>query len=93
MVRQSKHTIKKIVHCIKMLNLSVKKLKLIAENRGIKGYKGISKNKLWSILNVPKPIKNKTIRDVRKEDYNTYEIIKDIKSLFESIKKIKLPRT
>ena len=29
-----------------MLNLSLKKLKLIAENRGIKGYKGISKNKL-----------------------------------------------
>ena len=76
-----------------MLNLSLKKLKLIAENRGIKGYKGISKSKLLSILNVPKPIKNKTIKDVRKEDYNTYEILKDIKSLFEPIKKIKLPRT
>ena len=84
---------KKIVQSIKMLNLSLKRLKLIAENRGIKGYKDISKNILLSILNVPKPIKNKTIGDIKKEDYNTGETIKDIKSLFEPIKKTKLPRT
>ena len=60
-----------------MLNLSLKRLKLIAENRGIKGYKDISKNILLSILNVLKPIKNKTIGDIKKEDYNTGETLKD----------------
>ena len=33
-----------------MLNLSLKKLKPIARNRGIKGYKSMSKDKLLSIF-------------------------------------------
>ena len=68
-----------------MLNLLLKELKLIAKTRGIKGYKSMSKNKLLSILNAPKPIKkNKTIKDIRKENSNIDEILKDIKPfLFE----------
>ena len=40
-----------------MLNLSLKELKLVAKNRGIKGYKSMSKNKLIRMLNRPEPIK------------------------------------
>ena len=42
---------------IRMLNLSLKELKLIAKNKGIKGYKRMSDNRLLSILNVPEAIK------------------------------------
>ena len=40
-----------------MLNLSLKELKLVAKNRGIKGYKSMSKNKLIRMLNRTEPIK------------------------------------
>ena len=40
-----------------MLSLLLKELELIAENRGIKGYKSMPKDKLLCILNVPEPIK------------------------------------
>ena len=50
-----------------MLNLSLKKLRLVAKNRGIKGHKSMSKDRLLSMLNTPEPIKqNKTIKDIRK---------------------------
>ena len=42
---------------IRMRNLSLKELKLTAKNKGIKGYKRMSDNRLLSILNVPEPIK------------------------------------
>ena len=42
---------------IRMLNLSLKELKLVAKNKGIKGYKRMSDNRLLSILNVPEAIK------------------------------------
>ena len=41
-----------------MLDLSLDELKLIAENRGIKGYKSISGERLLSALSKPKLIKN-----------------------------------
>ena len=64
---KSKHIFKKIAQSIRMLNLSLKELKLIAKNRDIEGYKSISKNKLLSIINTPEPIiENKTIQDIRK---------------------------
>ena len=51
-----------------MLNLSLKELKLNAKNRGIKGYRSMSKDKLLSMLNTPEPIKeNKSIKDIRKK--------------------------
>ena len=48
---------KKFVQSIRMLNLSLEQLKLIAKNRGIKGYKNMFKDKLLGILNAPEPIK------------------------------------
>ena len=41
-----------------MPNLSLQKLKLIAKNGGIKGYKSMSKDKLLSKLNASQPIKD-----------------------------------
>ena len=41
-----------------MLNLSLQKLKLIAKNGGIKGYKSMYKDKLLSKLNASEPIKD-----------------------------------
>ena len=48
----------KIIHRIRMLNLSLKELELQEKNRGIKEYKSMSMDKLWKILNKPKPVKN-----------------------------------
>ena len=63
-----------------MLNLSLKELSLGAKSRGIKDYKSI--NKLLSILNTSEPVKeNKTIQDIRKENFNIDEILKEIKPL------------
>ena len=50
-----------------MFNLTLKKLKLIAKNTGIKGYKSMSKDKLLSMFNTSGSIKeNKNIKDIRK---------------------------
>ena len=43
-------TKKKLCSCIRMLNLSLNELKLIAKNRDIHSCKRMSKNKLLSIL-------------------------------------------
>ena len=57
---------------LKILNLPLKELKLDAKNGGIKGYRSMSKDKLLSMVNTPKQIKeHKTIRDIRKENSNT----------------------
>ena len=50
-VQYQKQTIMKkdfvfvFVHSVKMLNLSLNELKLIAKSRGMKGYKSMSKDK------------------------------------------------
>ena len=54
---KSKHIFKRIAQSIRMLNLPQKESKLIAENKGIKVYKSMSKLKLLSIFNAPEPIK------------------------------------
>ena len=41
-----------------MLDLSLDELKLVAENRGVKGYKSMSEEKVLSALSKPKLIKN-----------------------------------
>ena len=53
-----------------MLNLSVKGLKLIAKNRGIKVYKNMSKDELLSILMTRKPPSEsiKNIKDIRRKN-------------------------
>ena len=45
-------------HNITTLDLSLDELKLVAENRGIKGYKSMSEEWLLSALSKPKLIKN-----------------------------------
>ena len=77
-----------------MLNLSLKELELETKNRGIKGYKSMSIDKLLSILHVSEPIKtSKTIRDIRKENFDADKILEDIENLFnpknKAIKDIK----
>ena len=47
-----------------MINLSLNELKLIAKNRGIKGYKSKSKDELTKILSEPEPKIN--IEKIRK---------------------------
>ena len=49
---------------ITMINLSLNELKLIAKNRGIKGYKSKSKDELTKILSEPEPKIN--IEKIRK---------------------------
>ena len=51
-----------------MIYLSLKESRQVAKNRGIKGYKSISKDKLLILLNTPEPIKdNKTIKKKEKK--------------------------
>ena len=54
---KAKTYFKKNVQGIKMPNILLKELKLIAKNKGIKGYKSISKDKLLSMFNTPELIK------------------------------------
>ena len=56
------------VHSIKMLNLSLKVLKVIAKMRGIKGYKSMSEDKLLNALTLSKINFSKArIEKIRKE--------------------------
>ena len=53
----------------------------------------MSKDKLLSMLNTPEPTKeSKDIKDIRKENSNINEILKDMKPLFE-LKPIKENKT
>ena len=70
-----------------MLNLEIKKLKLIAKNRGIEDYKKIPKGKSFNTLKEPKPIKrHKTTKDISKKilvlNFND-RILRDIRNLYE----------
>ena len=67
-----------------MLNLSLKELKLISENRGIKGYESMSKDKLSSALIASESVKKseKNFDDTestRNENYDADEIRKTTK--------------
>ena len=47
--------IRKIIsHNIRILNLSLNELKLVAKSRGIKGYKSMSKERLLGVLSESK---------------------------------------
>ena len=79
-------TIIKNDFCSKYKNAKsiTERIKTNCKNRGIKGYKNMSKDKLLSICNAPESIKeNETIKDIRKENSNIDDILKDIKPLFE----------
>ena len=72
------------------LKLSLDELRLVAKNRGIKGYKSMSEERLLSVLSKPKLIKN-NVDDERlkkiREDLNKsrYEFFK---SKIEEIRKV-----
>ena len=72
------------------LKLSLDELRLVAKNRGIKGYKSMSEERLLSVLSKPKLIKNNVdderLKKVR-EDLNKsrYEFFK---SKIEEIRKV-----
>ena len=72
------------------LKLSLDELRLVAKNRGIKGYKSMSEERLLSALSKPKLIKN-NVDDERlkkiREDLNKsrYELFK---SKIEDIRKV-----
>ena len=68
-----------------MLNLSLKELELKSKYSAIKDYKSLSIDKLLSILDKPERAKlTKTIKDERKENFNSDKILRDIRSLYES---------
>ena len=71
-----------------MVNLSLKELELIAKNRDIKEYKSLSIDKSLSILDKPAKAKKnkqtKAIKDIRKENFNSNKILRDIRTLYES---------
>ena len=65
-----------------LLNLSLNELKLIAKNRGIKGYKNMSEDRLLSVLNAAESVKENEkknfagIESIRNEDYDANKILK-----------------
>ena len=69
------------VHGMKMLNLSLNELKLIAKSRGINSYKGMSEDRLLSPLNTSESVKESEdnfddTESTRNEDHDTDEILK-----------------
>ena len=69
-----------------MLNLSLKGLELKAKNRGIKDYKVLSIDNLLNILHKSEHVKKtKAIKDIRKEHFTSDKILRDIRTLYESV--------
>ena len=66
-----------------MLNLSLKELKLIPENRGIKGYKSMSEDRLLSALKA-----SESLKESEKNFDNTKPKVKFSKPRIEKIRKI-----
>ena len=68
-----------------MITLSYKELKAVAKIRKIKGYKRISEDEFLKALEESeKPKPPKTIKEIRKENYDSNEIIRDLRALYES---------
>ena len=56
------------VHSVKILNLLIKELRVIAKMRGIKGYKSLSEDELLTTLNLSKTnFSEARIQKIRKE--------------------------
>ena len=68
-----------------MITLSYKELKAVAKIRKIKGYKRISEDEFLKALEESeKPKPPKTIKEIRKENYDSNEIIRDLRAFYES---------
>ena len=81
-----------------MVTLSYKELKVVAKIRKIEGYKRMSEDELLKALEESeKPKSPKTIKEIRKENYDSDKTIRDLRALYESDddyyepKKIKVP--
>ena len=67
-----------------MISLSLKELEQKPKNDDIKDYKRLSLDKLLSKLDKTKQVqKTKTIKDIRKENFNSDKILRDIRILYE----------
>ena len=70
-----------------MVTLSYKELKAVAKIRKIECYKRMSEDELLKALEESeKPKPSKTIKEIRKEDYDSDKIIRDVRGLCESDK-------
>ena len=68
-----------------ILSLSLEELEQRAKNRGIKDYKSLSIDKLLSILNESEQVKRtKTVRDIRKEKFDSDKILRVTRTFHES---------
>ena len=62
-----------MLHNLRMLNLSLNKLKLVAKYKGIKVYENNSEDDLIKILSEPKAktsLSKKKIKDIIRKDFN-----------------------
>ena len=67
-----------------MLNLSLNKLKVIAKIKGIKDYKSMSKESTGAKdYDVDRAKINKTIREIRRENYEADKILRDLYFTFD----------
>ena len=80
-----------------MVTLSYKELKAVTKVRKIEVYKRMSEDELLKALEESeKPKPPKTIKEIRKENYDSDKIIRDVRALYESdedyyeLKKIKV---
>ena len=68
-----------------MVILSYKELKAVTKIRKIEGYKRMSEDELLKTLEESeKPKTPKTIKEIRKENYDSDKIIRDLRALYES---------
>ena len=68
-----------------MINLSYRELKAVAKTRKIEGYKRMSEDELLKALGESEKRKNpKTIKKIRKENYDSDKIISVLRALYES---------
>ena len=68
-----------------MLDLLLRELRAIAKIRAIKDYRSMFKDKLVSMLDKSEQAKKtKAIRDMRKENFDSDKILRDIRTLHES---------
>ena len=68
-----------------MLSLSLVELRAIAKMEGIKGYKSMYKDKLLSMLDESEQVKKiKAVRDIRKKNFDSDKILREIRTLYES---------
>ena len=68
-----------------MVTLSYKELKAVTKIRKTEGYKRMPEDELLKALEESENTKSpKTIKEIRKENYDSDKMIRDLKALYES---------